>query len=136
MAIELLYLAGFSVLFFLTLATQGIVNNLSRAHGPKLLAGSRDELPPDTVIMGRARRAVQNSIEAAVLFVPAVAAVAFGQAYGAHSAVGAAVFFWSRVFFVPAYLLGVPWLRSLIWFASVVGVGMIWVQFFSIVMQG
>jgi uncharacterized MAPEG superfamily protein len=136
MATELLYLGGFSVLFFLTIAIQGVIANLSKAHGPKVLAGARDNLAPETVMMGRARRTVQNSIEAAVLFLPAVVALGLADGFGAHSALGAAVFFWARVAFIPAYLFGMPWLRTLVWASSLIGVGMVWVEFFTAAMQG
>jgi uncharacterized MAPEG superfamily protein len=40
---------------------------------------------------------------------------------------GAALYFWSRVAYLPAYVAGVVWVRSLIWNASAVGlVIMLW----------
>jgi len=36
-------------------------------------------------------------------------------------ATGAHIWFWARVFYVPAYALGVPFLRTAIWTISIVG---------------
>ena len=56
------------------------------------------------------------------------AAVLMANAMGKHtatSALGAQIFFWSRVAYVPAYALGIPYLRTLLWAASLVGIGMV-----------
>jgi len=48
-----------------------------------------------------------------------VAAVA-GKA-NAMTAMGALIFFWARLAYAAIYLLGIPWLRTLAWFVSVIG---------------
>ena len=44
------------------------------------------------------------------------------------TALGAAIFFWGRVVYAPTYWFGIPVVRTLAWFASVVGLVMIFLQ--------
>jgi len=37
------------------------------------------------------------------------------------TALGAAIWFWARVAYVPAYVSGIPLVRSIAWFASLGG---------------
>ena len=46
----------------------------------------------------------------------------------ATTAMGAMIFFWARLAYAVIYLIGIPWLRTLVWFVSVIGMAMIaWV---------
>ena len=47
------------------------------------------------------------------------------------TAMGAALFFYGRLAFAPLYYFGVPWLRTLAWFVSIIGILMI---FFELVL--
>ena len=88
--------------------------------------GARDEAaPPLGRFGGRAERAFRNFLETFVFF---AAAVLLANALGKHSpnaALGAQIYFWSRVAYLPVYIMGVPFLRTLIWAASLVGIGMV-----------
>ena len=88
--------------------------------------GARDEAaPPLGRFGGRAERAFRNFLETFVFF---AAAVLLANALGKHSpsaVLGAQIYFWARVAYVPVYILGVPFLRTLIWAASLVGIGMV-----------
>ena len=92
-------------------------------EGLKVGLSNRDELPEATPLGGRAERAAANSIEALVLFVPLALAA---QLAGSADAVtlGATVFFWARVAYLPIYLIGIPYLRSLVWAVGVAGLAM------------
>ncbi len=37
---------------------------------------------------------------------------------------GAEIFFWSRVLYIPVYYAGIVYLRTLVWLASVIGLAM------------
>ena len=74
---------------------------------------------------GRARRAHLNMVENMVLFVALVLLAAAAGKADAMTALGAMIFFWSRLAYAVIYLLGIPWLRTLAWFVSVVGMVMI-----------
>lgn len=92
-------------------------------EGLKLGLSNRDELPEATPLGGRAERAAANSIEALILFVPlALTAQLAGSAEAAT--LGATVFFWARVAYLPIYLIGIPYLRSLVWAVGVAGLAM------------
>ena len=92
-------------------------------EGRDIGLGNRDDLKEATPMGGRAERAAKNSIEAAVFFVP-LALIA--NAAGSDNEVmqGAQVAFWARIAYVPVYIAGIKYLRSLIWIGGVVGYGM------------
>ena len=85
--------------------------------------GNRDNLQEATPMGGRAERAAKNSIEAAVFFVP-LALVANAAGMDAEVMLGAQIAFWARIAYVPIYIAGIKYLRSLVWIVGVVGYGM------------
>ena len=94
------------------------------------LAGNRDRLPEYTGFAGRAKRAHLNMIENMVLFSALVLIAAVAGKANATTAMGAMIFFWARLVYAVIYLLGVPWLRTLAWVVSVIGMIMIALQLF------
>jgi len=44
---------------------------------------------------------------------------------GAQAAAGATVFFWARLVYWPVYIAGIIYLRTAVWFVSIIGLGMI-----------
>ncbi len=88
------------------------------------LKGNRDEEPPHTVMSGRMQRALVNMFEALPVFLPlAVLAVALERT-GGWVGIGAAMFFFARLAYVPAYASGIVPLRSLAWAVGHAGLGM------------
>ena len=85
--------------------------------------GNRDNLKEATPMGGRAERAAKNSIEAAVFFVP-LALIANAAGLDAEVMLGAQVAFWARIAYVPIYIAGIKYLRSLVWIGGAVGYGM------------
>lgn len=93
--------------------------------GIVLAAGNRDKMPQATPLSGRADRAEQNTLVNFVLFA-VVAIVAERVATDIRLVEsGATLFFWARVVYVPVYLIGIPYVRTLTWLAGVIGMGMI-----------
>ncbi len=92
-------------------------------EGRDIGLGNRDNLQEATPMGGRAERAAKNSIEAAVFFVP-LALIANAAGLDAEVMLGAQVAFWARVAYVPIYIAGIKYLRSLVWIVGVVGYGM------------
>jgi uncharacterized MAPEG superfamily protein len=89
-------------------------------------SGPRDEPgAPLGRIGGRLERAFRNFLETFVFFVAAVLMVEVLGRHSSTSALGAQIFFWARVAYVPAYAAGIPFLRTLLWSASVVGIVMV-----------
>ena len=92
-------------------------------EGRDIGLGNRDNLQEATPLGGRAERAAKNSIEAAVFFVP-LALIANAGGLDAEVMLGAQVAFWARIAYVPIYIAGIKYLRSLVWIVGVVGYGM------------
>ena len=98
------------------LVDQGLPYNIS----------SRDLPPPSiTRITARLLRAFGNFRETFVYFAVAVLVVTTMVKNNPTSALGAQLYFWSRVAYVPVYAAGIPVLRTLIWAASIVGLVMV-----------
>ena len=96
--------------------------------GLPTLAGNREGLPEMIGWAGRARRAHLNMIENLVLFTALVLITAISGKANATTAMGAMIFFWARLAYFVIYLIGIPWLRTLAWLVSVIGMAMIaWV---------
>ena len=96
--------------------------------GLMTLAGNREALPDMVGWAGRARRAHLNMTENFVLFAALVLIAAVAGKANATTAMGAMIFFWARLAYAVIYLIGIPWLRTLAWFVSVIGMVMIaWV---------
>ena len=96
--------------------------------GLTTLAGNREDLPDMVGWAGRARRGHLNMIENLVLFAALVLIAAVAGKANATTAMGAMIFFWARLAYAVIYLIGIPWLRTLAWFVSVIGMVMIaWV---------
>jgi len=97
----------------------------SQQVGLATLAGNREGVPVLTGIAGRARRAHLNMIENIVLFAALVLIAAVAGKANATTALGATIFFWARLAHAVIYLAGVPWLRTLAWTVSAIGLVMI-----------
>jgi uncharacterized MAPEG superfamily protein len=128
MSIDLKYL-----LFTVILAFVQVVIQASTAHGAvglAALAGNREGMGELTGIAGRARRAHLNMMESLPLFIALVLIAAVAQKANAMTATGAMLFFWSRLVHAVVYLIGIPWLRTLVWAVSVIAMVMIAIQLF------
>jgi len=92
------------------------------------LVGNREDMPKLTGWVGRAERAHVNMIMNLVLFASLELAVAVLNKGNATTMLGASLFFWSRVAYAVIYLAGLPWLRTLSWVCSVIGLLLIFGQ--------
>jgi uncharacterized MAPEG superfamily protein len=96
--------------------------------GLPVLAGNRDGLPPLTGFAGRAQRAHRNMLENLPLFIGLVLVAQIAGKANATAALGAQLFFWGRLAHWLIYLAGIPWLRTLGWLVSVIGMILIFLQ--------
>lgn len=98
----------------------------TRQYGARWNTGARDDqMPPLTATAERLRRAQDNLFETLPLFLGAVLIAHVADRTSATTALGAQIYFWSRVAYLPLYAFGVPLIRSLVWLVSVVGLGMV-----------
>ena len=108
----------------LVIATVGAI---TQAGLPKM-AGNREPAPEFTGWVGRAVRAHRNMLESLVLFAILVLVAAVAGKANAMTAMGAHIFFAARLIYVPVYLIGIPWVRTLVWAGSATGLAMIFLQ--------
>lgn len=94
-----------------------------RRAGLSDLLGPRDNQPEVTQSTDRARRALQNFTEASLLFLPALVLV-MTLPSGELAMTGVWVFVLARVVYLPCYLFGVYAMRTVVWSAGHIGVGM------------
>ena len=121
---ELLYLV-WSAALTLLLAVIG-VSGATLQVGLPTLAGNREGLPEMTGWAGRAQRAHRNMLESLVLFAALVlTAQALNKGADSMVVLGAQLFFWGRLAYAIIYVIGIPWLRTVVWFVSIVGLAMI-----------
>jgi len=92
------------------------------------LIGNREGMPELTGLAGRAQRAHRNMLESLVLFAILVLAAQVASRTNSITALGAAIFFWARIAHAALYLAGIPWLRTLSWLVSIVGLFLIFWQ--------
>jgi uncharacterized MAPEG superfamily protein len=95
---------------------QGLPYNLSPRDLPP---------PPVGIVAARFLRAFGNFRETFVYFAVAVLVVTLTAKNSSSSALGAQLYFWARLIYVPVYAAGIPVLRTLIWAASIVGLVMV-----------
>jgi uncharacterized MAPEG superfamily protein len=92
--------------------------------GTMIAVGNRENLPAASAFAGRAQRAAQNTLENFVLFA-AIALVAHAAAVDdTKVALGAQVFFWARVAYLPVYYAGIAYVRTAVWVVSIIGLAM------------
>ena len=96
--------------------------------GLPALAGNREGLGECKGWAGRAARAHRNMLENLVLFAALVLVAVVSQKTNATTLLGAQMFFWARLVYAGVYVAGIPWLRTLVWTVSVVGLILIFSQ--------
>ena len=126
MSMDLKYLLFTVILAFVQVVIAASAAN--QAVGLSTLAGNREGMAPLTGFAGRAKRAHLNMMENLPLFAALVLIAAVAGKANATSAMGAMIFFWARLVYAVVYLIGVPWLRTVVWAVSVIGMVMIVAQ--------
>ena len=98
----------------------------NRETGTAYNAGPRDDPgPPVGVITGRLRRAQQNLFETLPLFAAAILIAHVGGRDGALTLGGAWIYLVARIVYLPLYVGGIPYLRSLTWVTSMLGLALV-----------
>lgn len=88
--------------------------------------GPRDEgWPPIGKFGARLDRAYKNFLETFPFFLGAVLLAHMLGKSTENSVIGAQLYLWARVLYVPAYVSGIPYLRTILWAGSIVGIMMV-----------
>lgn len=119
MTLQLTYLVWAVVLLIAHIALQATFTDLSK--GILWSMGARDTPRDQSVIAGRIERALRNYLETFVAFAALALILRVTETSTETTALGAAVYFWARVAYVPAFVSGIPLARSLVWFVSIAG---------------
>ena len=96
--------------------------------GLAVLAANRENMAEYKGWAGRAQRAHCNMLENMVLFVPLVLVAVLAGKTNTTTLLGAQIFVLARVVYALVYYAGIPWLRTGVWFVSLVGMVMILLQ--------
>ncbi|HEU4663331.1 MAG TPA: MAPEG family protein [Dokdonella sp.] len=124
MSVELKMLAWAIVLGLVQLLVAASFATAQR--GLRWNVGPRDAAQtPLTGLAGRLDRAAKNFLETFAFFAVAVLMLASLNRADPHTALGAQLYFWARLAYVPAYAIGVPFLRTAIWAVSLAGLFMV-----------
>lgn len=98
-------------------------------RGPTYLLGARDEARTTrSVLAGRFDRALRNFLETYPAFIALAVALVFTGKTGGIAETGAIIWLVARIVYVVLYAAGVPMVRSVIWFVSLVGLAMMFIR--------
>jgi uncharacterized MAPEG superfamily protein len=126
MTTEFKYLLWSLALTFLLMFVSLIGSIVQRGLPPNI--GNRERLPELTGWPGRARRAHLNMIENMVLFAPLIIIADISGRDNSMTELGAELFFWGRLAHAVIYPIGIVYVRTAAWTASVVGLVLIFMQ--------
>jgi uncharacterized MAPEG superfamily protein len=126
MSTELTLLLWSVVLAFVLLLVA--VSGASLQVPMPILVGNRETMPEISGWAGRARRAHYNLLESLPLFIALVLIAQVAGKTNGMTALGAELFFWGRLAHAIIYLAGIPWLRTLAWLVSMIGLVVIFAQ--------
>lgn len=116
---ELTYLLYAVILLIAHIVVQATLSDLSKGLGWAL--GPQDTPRDQHVIADRVQRALKNYLETFPAFIALALLLHVTEGGTSLSATGAALYFWARVAYVPAFASGIPLTRSAAWFASIGG---------------
>ena len=125
-----LTMLAYSAIFCVLLAFPYTLGMIA-ADGLPRTAGNREGMGEAPGWRGRARRAHLNMVENLVPFAALVLVVHLAQKASPTTAHGAELFFYARVAHAVVYILGLPYLRTLAWFASLAGMAMVAAALFA-----
>jgi uncharacterized MAPEG superfamily protein len=102
------------------------VGAATQERGRRWNMSSREEpLPPLTGMPGRLDRAYKNFLETFPFFAASVLVCHLAGREGTLTAVGVQLYFWARAAHFLLYAFDVTVVRSLVWLASVAGIGLL-----------
>ena len=95
---------------------------------PYALGPQDDGKREQGLLARRSRRALANMLETFPVFAAIALALVVSNKAGGIASTGALIWFWARVAYVPISLAGVPYARTVVWAASILGIAMMMVK--------
>ncbi len=120
MPIEMTLLGATLVLAFVQIMAAAQAR--TKQYGTKWNTGARDEeMPPLNPLAGRLARAQANLFETLPLFIGGLLGAAAVGHLGFKTSLGAHLYFFGRLIYLPLYAFGVPVVRTIVWMISTLG---------------
>lgn len=119
---QALALCGFALLVLVHVAAQSMT--LKASVGNEWTLGTRDETAQPGPMAGRAERALRNFLETAPAFLALLLAAHIAGRSGPLLAVGTWVYLAGRLAYLPGYLSGIRYLRSVCWLVASSGLAL------------
>lgn len=117
---EFILLAFTLILALVQIGAAGVARTAEL--GAKWNAGPRDgETPPPGKLAGRLMRAQSNLFETLPLFIGAVVMASIEGKFGSLTFLGAHLYFFGRLIYLPLYAFGVHYLRTRAWLTATGG---------------
>jgi uncharacterized MAPEG superfamily protein len=120
MTVALWGLVGLAVLVLVYVSVDSFM--LKGSVGNAWTVGARDNPPEIGALAARAHRALWNLLETAPAFLALALVAHLTGRGGGWITWGVALYLAGRTTYLPAYLSGLPWLRTVIWQVSMVGI--------------
>lgn len=117
---ELQYLVWSVALLLVHIGIQASFSLLGLGFGYALGPQDEQRMPPG-LLARRLERSLMNFIETYPGFIALALVIAVTKTGTEMTAMGAAVWFWARVAYIPVYASGIPVVRTLVWAASIAG---------------
>jgi len=109
----------------LIVAASLIKSKAWKPSGLMAAMGNREKDQPCDGFPARTERAAKNMLENMVLFTALALVASVGGVADPHVELGARIFYWARIVYIPIYMIGIPVARTGIWAISVIGMGLI-----------
>jgi uncharacterized MAPEG superfamily protein len=120
MRLEYITLAASIALGFIYLFAA--VHLATKQRGKEWNLGNREGERPLHGAAFRLEQAFKNFQETFPLFAAAVLVAGAANRFSYVTVIGAQIYFWARVAYLPTYGMGIPYLRSAIWLTSIAGI--------------
>lgn len=120
-AVELKMVALATIVLFVYLFAPAMIRFAT--FGPGWAAGARDKTPGEVPLAGqRSERAFRNMLETFPVFVALAIAVVVAGLSSPTTVLGSQIYVVARIFYLPAYVVHIPFVRSLVWAAAFLGI--------------
>lgn len=121
---ELTFLALTAILTLVHPSVQGLV--LKAEVGNAWTVGARDrDAPRQSPLSDRARRATMNFLETVGAFVAATLVLHLGELATEMTRAASIIYLVGRAIYLPAYISGIPWFRTLVWNVATAGLALV-----------
>jgi uncharacterized MAPEG superfamily protein len=113
------------LLLFVLIIVAAVANGA--AGNGQWAGGNRDTPAPNPVPVwgGRAERSYKNMQETLPIFIIAIVAAHLAGVSTSYTILGAQLYFWGRLAHAVIYIAGIPYVRTLAWLVSIVGIAMV-----------